>query len=45
MRSLTIAIEDPIRALVYIIYIILACGYLSKLWIDVGGNGPKDVAR
>jgi hypothetical protein len=42
---LTNVIEDPLKSLVYILYIVLAYGYLSKLWIDVGGNGPKDVAR
>jgi protein transport protein SEC61 subunit alpha len=38
-------LEDPIRAVVYLTFILGACGLFSKYWIDVSGSSARDVAR
>lgn len=45
VRSLAMALSDPIRAVVYILFMVISCGLFSKMWIEIGGNGPKEVAR
>ncbi|MEM3545823.1 MAG: preprotein translocase subunit SecY [Candidatus Bathyarchaeia archaeon] len=44
-RSLTHAIEDPIRAVVYVLLFVSLCIVFSIMWIEVGGMGPKNVAE
>jgi protein transport protein SEC61 subunit alpha len=38
-------IEDPIRAVIYVIFVLSACGLFSKYWIEVSGSSARDVAR
>jgi len=38
-------ITDPIHAIIYIIFMLGSCAFLSKTWIDVSGSSAKDVAR
>jgi len=38
-------ISDPIHAIIYIIFMLGSCAFLSKTWIDVSGSSAKDVAR
>jgi protein transport protein SEC61 subunit alpha len=38
-------LEDPIRAVIYLTFILGACGLFSKYWIDVSGSSARDVAR
>lgn len=38
-------IEDPIHAVVYIIFMLGSCAFFSKCWIDVSGSSAKDVAK
>eukprot|EP01029_Cantina_marsupialis_P015610 TRINITY_DN3424_c0_g1_i1.p1 TRINITY_DN3424_c0_g1~~TRINITY_DN3424_c0_g1_i1.p1 ORF type:complete len:474 (+),score=118.50 TRINITY_DN3424_c0_g1_i1:65-1486(+) len=44
-HSVTEMISDPIHAVFYIIFVLATCGLFSKLWIDVAGQSPRDVAR
>jgi len=37
--------EDPIHAMVYIVFMLGSCAFFSKTWIDVSGSSAKDVAR
>lgn len=37
-------VEDPIHALVYIIFMLGSCAFFSKTWIDVSGSSAKDVS-
>eukprot|EP00171_Calliarthron_tuberculosum_P017984 IDg17984t1 len=37
--------EDPIRAVLYLAFILSACGLFSKYWIEVSGSSARDVAR
>lgn len=38
-------LEDPLRALVYLGFILTACGLFSKYWIEISGSSARDVAR
>jgi preprotein translocase SecY subunit len=44
-RNLTLAMEDPIRTIVYIAVFVSLCIVFSIMWIEVGGMGPKNVAE
>jgi len=36
---------DPIHAFAYVGFVLGTCGWLSRMWIDVSGSSPKDVAK
>ncbi|XP_033608957.1 protein transport protein Sec61 subunit alpha [Cryptotermes secundus] len=38
-------LEDPIHAVLYIIFMLGSCAFFSKTWIDVSGSSAKDVAK
>merc|ERR1711998_389243 len=38
-------LEDPLHALIYLTFILVACALFSKTWIEVSGSSAKDVAR
>ncbi|XP_062521026.1 protein transport protein Sec61 subunit alpha [Corticium candelabrum] len=38
-------IEDPIHAVIYIMFMLGSCAFFSKTWIDVSGSSAKDVAK
>ncbi|KAK2704642.1 protein transport protein Sec61 subunit alpha-like 1 [Artemia franciscana] len=44
-ESLGSIADDPIHALIYIIFMLGSCAYLSKAWINISGSSAKDVAR
>merc|ERR1712071_478095 len=37
--------EDPIHAMLYIVFMLGSCAFFSKTWIDVSGSSAKDVAK
>ena len=37
-------IQDPIHAVLYIIFMLGSCAFFSKTWIDVSGSSAKDVS-
>ena len=37
--------EDPIHAILYIVFMLGSCAFFSKTWIDVSGSSAKDVAK
>ena len=37
--------EDPIDAMLYIVFMLGSCAFFSKTWIDVSGSSAKDVAK
>merc|ERR1711998_779897 len=43
--NLSEIIEDPLHALVYLSFMLIACALFSKTWIEVSGSSPKDVHR
>jgi preprotein translocase subunit SecY len=36
---------DPIRALVYLLILVVFCAVFSLVWLEVGGLGPSKVAK
>jgi len=44
-QSLSEFAEDPIHALLYIVFTLTACALFSKTWIYVSGTSSADVAR
>jgi len=43
--SIAAALQDPIRAVTYLVFILGACGLFSKTWIEVSNSSAKDVAK
>lgn len=37
--------EDPLHALLYIVFMLGSCAFFSKTWIEVSGSSAKDVAK
>ncbi len=37
--------EDPLHALMYIVFMLGSCAFFSKTWIDVSGSSAKDVSH
>ncbi|GLH14503.1 Protein transport protein Sec61 subunit alpha isoform 2 [Gryllus bimaculatus] len=38
-------LEDPVHAVLYIVFMLGSCAFFSKTWIDVSGSSAKDVAK
>jgi len=36
--------EDPIHAILYIVFMLGSCAFFSKTWIEVSGSSAKDVS-
>ena len=44
-RGLGEVLENPLRAIIYLIIMVVACGFFARLWLEVGGLDPETVAR
>jgi protein transport protein SEC61 subunit alpha len=44
-ENLAEVIGDPLQAFIYILFIVSACGFFSRIWIDVSGSAPRDVVK
>lgn len=44
-RSLEVAVQDPIRAIVYIIFLTTIVTIFGRLWVELGGLSPKSAAK
>lgn len=38
-------LADPLQGIIYVIFIVSACGYFSLLWLDVNGASARDVVK
>ncbi len=45
IRNFTQIFNDPIHAIIYVLFVLITCGIFSKGWIEISGSSPKDVAR
>ncbi len=36
--------DDPIHAVIYVVFMLTSCAFFSKTWIDVSGSSAKDVS-
>ena len=41
--SVTNMVNDPLRAIFYLLFILVSCAVFSRTWIEVSGSGPKEV--
>jgi len=44
-RSITNLAADPVRAIIYMIILVILCVWFSKIWVDVSGIAPRDIAH
>eukprot|EP00184_Porphyridium_aerugineum_P002971 CAMPEP_0184706316 /NCGR_PEP_ID=MMETSP0313-20130426/36696_1 /TAXON_ID=2792 /ORGANISM="Porphyridium aerugineum, Strain SAG 1380-2" /LENGTH=474 /DNA_ID=CAMNT_0027167867 /DNA_START=587 /DNA_END=2011 /DNA_ORIENTATION=- len=44
-QTFSAILEDPVRALFYLAFILTACALFSKAWIEVSGSSARDVAK
>uniref|UniRef100_A0A8C4J738 SEC61 translocon subunit alpha 1 n=1 Tax=Dromaius novaehollandiae TaxID=8790 RepID=A0A8C4J738_DRONO len=44
-ESFSSVLEDPVHAVVYIVFMLGSCAFFSKTWIEVSGSSAKDVAK
>jgi preprotein translocase SecY subunit len=44
-RGIAQVVEDPIRAVIYILILVGACMIFSAIWLETAGMGPRDVAK
>jgi protein transport protein SEC61 subunit alpha len=38
-------IKDPIRLITYVVFIMAACGLFARYWIEISGEGPREIAK
>jgi protein transport protein SEC61 subunit alpha len=38
-------VADPIRAIIYLIFFVFLCVLLGRVWVDVSGLAPRDIAQ
>lgn len=44
-QSVLDMVKDPMRAFIYIIFVLAACALFSRTWTEISGSSAKDVAR
>jgi len=44
-KTLLGALTDPIHTIIYVAFVVGSCALFSKTWIDVSGQGPKEIAK
>lgn len=45
LRDVKEIFDDPIHAIVYVLFVVFTCGFFAKYWIQISGESAKDVAR
>ncbi|KAF0696293.1 Aste57867_12991 [Aphanomyces stellatus] len=43
--SATAILYDPIRALVYVAFVLGSCAFFATVWIEVSGSSSRDIAK
>ncbi|CDK29957.1 unnamed protein product [Kuraishia capsulata CBS 1993] len=43
--SVTEALLDPIKTVVYVAFVLTTCAVFSKTWIEISGSSPRDVTK
>jgi len=44
-RTIAELISDPFHTIFYLTFVLGSCAFFSKIWIEVSGSAPKDVAK
>lgn len=43
--SVTELLLDPIKTVIYILFVLSICAVFSKTWIEISGSSPRDVSK
>lgn len=44
-NSLSVLLNNPFKAVFYILFMLISCAVFSRTWIEFSGNGPKEVYK
>jgi preprotein translocase subunit SecY len=44
-RNIDVLLNEPLRAIIYLVVFIALCAMFAILWIDLTGMGPNEVAK
>lgn len=44
-KDLADIVKDPLHFITYVTFILGACGLFARFWIEISGEGPRDVAK
>ncbi|KAJ3098993.1 translocon subunit [Phlyctochytrium bullatum] len=44
-QSLLSVFSDPLQFVVYTAFVLAACAYISRQWMEVSGTAPRDIAK
>ena len=44
-RSLEGVAQDPLRAVTFVIFMVIACVIFARIWVEIGGLGSRQVAK
>jgi len=44
-RTIAELVSDPFHTIFYLTFVLGSCAFFSKIWIEVSGSSPKDVAK
>lgn len=44
-RGIAQVVDNPLRAVIYLVILIAACMIFSAIWLETAGMGPRDVAK
>jgi len=44
-RTIAELVSDPFHTIFYLVFVLGSCAFFSKIWIEVSGSAPKDVAK
>ncbi|MDD1776955.1 MAG: preprotein translocase subunit SecY [Candidatus Helarchaeota archaeon] len=44
-RNIQDLAADPLRAIIYMVILVVLCVWFSKIWVDVSGIAPRDISH
>jgi preprotein translocase SecY subunit len=44
-RSLSLAVADPLRCIIYLVLLVMGCVFFAVTWVEVGGMDSRTVAK
>ncbi len=44
-RTLALVVQEPLRAIVYVILLVIGCVFFAATWVEVGGMDARTVAK
>jgi len=38
-------LRDPFHTLIYITFVVVACGLMARFWVEISGESSKEIAK